>query len=383
MILEAQTGLLYFVSGVLAFTLLLVALRELGMYFDSKSLSPSGSVTDWFGTDTLKIVGIRKETPDIKTFRLQRKNGGVFPHFEEGQFLSFQIGPVEDKVLRSYSISSSTFNRKTLDVSIKLLKDGVGSGWFHARKLGDEVVAHSPSGLFTLGSLKESQSPLVFVAGGIGITPFLSMLKTLQDGANTGPVYLFYGARSLADLAFHKTLSLLETRNDWFQYIPVISGEDSGWSGQTGFINHGLIADTIGDFKAAKYFFCGPPILTESVCKGLTESGVSEEAFHSEKFASPASMDLDKIEPRQATVQIDGKSLAYDGKQSLLEFFEDQGVAMAYACRSGVCGACKCRLVSGEVDAFSDSGLTKEEIRSGFIQTCVSRPTSNIELSRG
>ncbi len=375
----ATQGLLYLTSGALVFVIMLMILRELG----SKNSTTSNAKTElfpWLGTDLLKIVDIKTETHDIKTFRLQRDNGGNFPQFKEGQFLSFQIGD-DEKTLRSYSISSSALNLKTIDVSIKLLKDGVGSGWFHSRAISDTVTAFSPNGLFTTEKEKYESKPLVLVAGGIGITPFLSMIKTATEVASTTPMYLFYGARTKKDLAFHDELLTYNKRFNNFNYIPVLSENSEGWNGQTGFITTDLIKKSITHLAEAKYFFCGPPILTDSVTEKLLENNVSLDSIHSEKFASPASFDKSKISAVKATIKYNGTNLDYDGKESILEFFEEKNQPINFACRVGVCGSCKCKLISGEVDVFSDSGLTPQEVKEGYIQTCVARPLSDIELS--
>ena len=86
---------------------------------------------------------------------------------------------------------------------------------------------------------------------------------------------------------------------------------------------------------------------------------------------------------QKVSVDVDGQALGYNGKDSLLEFFENENIAIPFACRSGVCGECKCKLVEGEVDAFTDSGLTTKEKKEGYILTCVSRPKTDIKVEIG
>ena len=112
----------------------------------------------------------------------------------------------------------------------------------------------------------------------------------------------------------------------------------------------------------------------------LIEGSHNENYLHSEKFASPVAFDPENISQRKATININNKNYNYDGKESILEFFEQEDVEIPFACRVGVCGSCKCKLISGEVDEITDSGLTNKEKKAGYILTCVSRPDSDLKL---
>lgn len=377
--LVVYKGLLRLSLGILGFGTLLFVLRIIGerRQKDVKTNSDEGF---WPGIIGLKIVEIVQETYDIKTFRLRREDGHLFPKFNEGQFITFQIGDSDQGVMRSYSLSSSTTNREVVSVSIKLLEGGIGSGWFHDRKVGDVVMAFPPNGQFTTAENHSEDNQYVFVAGGIGITPFMSMIKSNLDLVKKGTMNLFYGMKTTQDMAFHNELVALAAGNSNLNYIPVLSEQDDKWSGEKGFIGIDLIKRTVPDYKQCKYFFCGPPIMTEKISESLLNDGVEEEAIHTEKFASPASTDLSKVPAVKAKISTDLGEFDYDGKELLLDFLESNSVPMDSACRVGVCGSCKCKLISGEIDAFSDAGLTKDEIKAGMFQSCVARPKGDIVI---
>lgn len=210
-------GLFYLVSGISSYVILACFLRVLSSKEDSKQKNTLSEIENsWSSLEELEILDILEETGDIKTFRFKRKNGGKIKEVKPGQFLSFQIRDNE-KTLRSYSISSSCENYNIIQVSIKKIENGVGSNWFHSLKVGDFVLAHPPSGLFTDNELQEEVR--IFIAGGIGITPFVSMVETAFDRGQKHLIYLFYSVRSKKDLAFHDVLTSLEKR---FQNFPII-----------------------------------------------------------------------------------------------------------------------------------------------------------------
>lgn len=370
-------GLFYLVLGVSVYVILLLSLRLISSESEDSDVVENES-NGWHSKEELVIVDIINETHDIKTFRFKRKNGKGFMTFLGGQFLSFQIKD-DNKLLRSYSISGSCENRSTLQVSIKKLNDGVGSGWFHSLEVGDSVFAFPPGGLFSDDTL-DSDKKRIFVGGGIGITPLLSMIKTNIDRSNRIPLSLFYGMNSVKDMAFHKELQLLEDTYDNFSYFPILSNKDESWSGDTGFISYDYITSKLSIDKNDNFYFCGPPVMTDSITYGLIKNGHVLEHIHSEKFASPVAFNPDNISAVDAEIIVDGKTLAYSGKDSLLEFLEASDIDIDFACRSGVCGACKCKVIEGDVDAFTDSGLTPKERSDGYVLTCVARPKTNIKI---
>jgi ring-1,2-phenylacetyl-CoA epoxidase subunit PaaE len=376
---DMYQGLFHLSSGALIFTLVLLIFRSLGERSSGASNNINVSEDSWLHMEELIISDIIEETHDIKTFRLKRSNKN-FPEFKPGQFLSFVIGALEDKVARSYSLSCGDQNRSTISVSIKLLKEGVGSGWFHSRSIGDKVLAYPPSGHFS-NKLDESKEQ-IFICGGIGVTPFVSMLESEIAKASNKNFSLFYGVRSTKDMAFHDQLELWSKRYKNFSYYPVLSSSsEEEWKGDKGYVSIDFIKNKIGeDLKSKSYYFCGPPVMTDAIMDALEASGVEDEKMFSEKFASPVSFDLSLVEGRAASIEYLGQHLVYDGKDTLLEFLEKNELPAKFACRVGVCGACKMKCGSGEVEQFTDTGLTRLDKKQGYILSCVSRPKADTKL---
>ncbi|MFC1742468.1 2Fe-2S iron-sulfur cluster-binding protein [Candidatus Riflebacteria bacterium] len=372
-------GLSYLLGGFLTFVSILSLLRFMGER-EECPVAKDEEEDSWVVKEALTIVDIIQETEDIKTFRLQRAEQGLFPPFLEGQFLSFFIGDPEKKILRSYSISSSPLNRKILNISVKLLRDGIGSSWFHNREIGDTVIAVPPTGLFSPGLLPSKDVDLILVAGGIGITPILSIVRAAVDTMRPATVLLFYAARSRSDLAFHDLLSHYVRVFKNFKYYPIIEVDDEKWTGLKGRLTMDIMKQKIDDLKSNHYYFCGPPPMTESLSSALKEDGVSEDNIHIERFASPEVLDDTKFEEKEVTVKFNGKNLNYKSQKTLLEFLEEKEINLSFGCRNGVCGLCKAHLLAGEVQQLTRDGLSKQEQKDGYILSCVSRPQTDIEL---
>ena len=368
--------LFYLTLGSLVYFGLLITLRARSSKFEENkkenSIPTIQNDDSWSDKESLTIVDIISETHDIKTFRFKRTNGKPFSIFKAGQFLSFQIKD-EAKTLRSYSISGSCENTSTLQVSIKQIPQGIGSGWFHGLKIGDTVLAHPPSGLFTDDSQAQEQNR-VFVCGGIGITPLLSMIKTNLDRANSCKQTLFYGMNSDKDMAFHKELDILAETYQQFTYYPVLTNAPDNWDRDTGFITKALIESKLKVDNSSSFYFCGPPVMTDGIMDSLKESGIANENIFNEKFVSPTTVDLTKVEGVNCEVEVNGKTLMYSGKETILDFLEDKNIDVDFACRSGVCGTCKIKLLEGDVAADSDSGLDEDDLKDGYFLSCVARP---------
>ena len=204
------------------------------------------------------------------------------------------------------------------------------------------------------------------------------ILYNLESHSNL-PMALFYGARTKADLVFHEYLLFLSNRFKNFKYFPNISTQDPSWSDSPRFIDLSYIQQKIAYNENSHFYFCGPSQMTDSLIQALQNAQFNTSHIHNEKFISPTAIDLSKLSEMNCDIEVNGKTYLYQGKQSLLEFMEQNSIPVAYACRSGVCGACKCK-VKGRSLQLSDSGLTEQEKIWGFALTCVSYPLENLKI---
>ncbi len=340
------------------------SLRKPGRYGFSRSL---GSKTK------MEVLQIADLSPTVKNFRLNPLDG--YMDFEPGQFLSFHLGE-DGKTVRSYSLSSSPSAPGLYEVSVKLLEGGAGSTWMHTKIKVDDVLDVSyPNGKLTLQQ-KAKQS--VFVPGGIGITPMISMAQYCVDTRDKRPLFFFYAARTREELVFHEELEILTRKAPNFHYVPILSEGSSRWSGETGRISADLMKKTGVHFADAELYTCGPGPMMESVKTIAIDDGMPLSNYYHEVFASPASMKRERL---KCTVTYQGQALQYDDTVPLLDFLENNNIPISSSCRAGVCGTCEVQLEKGEVFSLPSEYLTEADKAQGRRLSCICFPEGNIELS--
>ena len=361
-------------AGMGLFLILLLGFRLLSLEMDRKTAPPGPD--DEMGKLELILLNTFEDSRNVRSFLFAKANGKNFAPFKAGQFVSFQIGN-DPKTLRSYSISSSPETTSSLQVSVKALPGGLGSHWMHSLKPGDKVIAFSPSGLFV--DEDHPNSPKVYVAGGIGITPFVSMLLGKAAGRDLAEVTLFYGMCTSKDMAFHDLFVFLSKRMPYFKYYPILSEPDAEWSGDKGFITLAYINSKISLLPDHRFFFCGPPIMTDTIMDSLKNLGIREDRIHTEKFVSPVTFDRSTLTSRSLSLNWNGTKVPYEGTETILESLEKAKLSHPFACRVGVCGSCKCK-VTGKFSMITDAGLTPEEKKLGLCLACVAFPEEDMEI---
>ena len=335
------------------------------------------------------------------SFYLQPVDRASLPTYLPGQFLTFDM-PVADAssgsaaVTRCYSLSDKptadgyrvTIKRALAPPSAPDAPPGVASTYFHdVVREGHVLRAKAPSGQFCLDP--DPSVPSILIAGGVGITPMMSMLLWANAEQPGRTVYLYYGVRNSADHAFREVLESLAAANSNFHLTVVyerplptdVEGRDYQYPG---YIDLGLLRRTSPAGVRCRYYVCGPPPMMASLVPALRTSGVPEADIHFEAFG-PASLETAERGPRSALAEpIDvrfersKRTLAWDGLDAtLLDFAERKGVAMPSGCRSGSCGTCETRLVSGTV---RNTQAGAYEVAAGHCLPCISEPRSALVL---
>lgn len=374
-------GLLYLISGICAFLGLAAFLRIYSYSFTSKQVSRSNDAT-WQEPEFLRIAEIIEESPDIKSFRLVRKKSMPFNGFRAGQFLSFQIGD-DAQTTRSYSLSSSPYLNDYLQISVKRIDGGVGSSWLHARCVGDEVWTYPPQGGFT--DHYPEHHCRIYIAGGVGITPFISMIMNHEHGAMRAEVHLFFGARKQEDLIYHDYFKHLSQRSQRLHYYPILSQEHHPAAPlHRGHITWQRIQDwaqlTKKNQHDVLFFLCGPTAMSDALLPHIEDYVATDEQIITEKFISPTTADVASFPEIEAAISWQDRSFSYRGRQNLLSFLEGQGESLPFACRSGVCGSCRCK-IQGDYFQLTDAGLSRSEKKSGWALSCVSYPRGDLKVS--
>lgn len=312
-------------------------------------------------------------------------------YFAAGQYLSVNLNIDGMPVTRAYSISSSPkmATEGEIELTIKQVPGGLVSNWVHENwKVGTKVDTSGPLGTFTYEGLRDAKT-VIGIAGGSGITPFLSLARAIADGDEDFQMILLYGSRTADTIVYKEEFDALEARTDKIKVVHVLSHEE-----KEGF-EHGFIsADLIQKYAPEtdySVFMCGPQIMYDFVDKELEKLQLRRKFIRHELFGEmhdPKSQEeypknIDVPETVTITVIREGISETITGStdDSLLQILEKNGIAAPSHCRSGECGWCHSRLVSGDVYMpTSVDGRREADKKFGYIHPCVTFPLSDLTM---
>lgn len=347
---------------------------------------PAPSVAGgWSGA--LRVARIFRETADVKTFRFAPTSGEGLPFtFEPGQFLTVAVPLGGKTVKRSYSIASSPCCHGWCEIAVRRVPGGV-SEYLHERlREGDVIDASGPYGRFTFRG-REAPS-VVFIAGGVGITPLMSSIRFLTDQSWSGEIFLIYAAVRRDAIIFREELERLAARHANLHVTFVLSDEPSAeWKGARGFVTAELLQAAVPDLLSRRVHLCGPPPMMKAVGEVLARAGLPAGQLKTELFLSPEA-------PRPAAAPAaapalaaatcfftrSGKHASLGPQQTVLEAAESVGVAIDYSCRQGFCGVCKVKLVQGSVTMEVEDGLASAEKEAGIILACQARSSADVSV---
>ena len=342
------------------------------------------------GVQFLKVSKVIDHGCDAKTYWLEadaEKGTKALAWFSAGQYLSVNLEIGSMKLSRPYSLSSSP--RESMEghygLTIKRVEGGLASNYILDNwAVGTEVTASEPLGVFTYEPLRDAKT-VIGIAGGSGITPFRSLAKAIADGDEDAKLILLYGSRTMADAIFQDEFMALQS--DKFQLVNVLSHETQEGCEQ-GFITAELIKKYApeGDYSL---FLCGPQAMynfvdKEIVTLGLRRKFIRHELF-GEYFGPAKEADYPKnVAPEfKITVRIAGteQTITASSDTSILRSLEAAGIAAPAHCRSGECGWCHSKLVSGEVyTPKSVDGRREADFIYGYIHPCCAFPLSDLVI---
>jgi ferredoxin-NADP reductase len=332
----------------------------------------------------LECVGVRAETHDIATFVFAPIQPRLF-QFLPGQFMTFELGAAG--MQRCYTIASPPTRPWRIEVTAK--RSGPASTWLHsALKPGMRVKAAGPMGEFTFGS--NPAGPFLFLSAGSGITPMMSMARTLHDLGSPADVLFVHSARTPGDLPFSDELATLSHRPG-FRSISVVSRDAPGarWDGFRGRLTPAMLAVLAPDLHTRIVFCCGPAPYMASIRAMLAEAGFDLRRYHEESFDFAAPAEEAPPPPLTTssgafTVQFarSNQTIACAPGTTVLAAARAAGIRLPSACGKGVCGTCKSRLLAGSVAMKHGGGIRPREIDEGLALLCCARPTSDLVVDR-
>lgn len=317
--------------------------------------------------------------------------------FKQGQYLTLRTILDGQEVRRSYSVCSG-MDDGVLEVAIKKMPGGVFSTYANEElAASDTIEVMPPRGTFYTELDPKQKKNYMCVAAGSGITPVLSIIKTVLATEPDSRVTLIYGNRRSSTIMFKERLGFIKNRYmDRFNWINVLSREE-----QDAEVLHGRINNRKGGELQQKhlidigttdeFFLCGPESMISEVSRGLRAEGIDESRIHYELFYSSAEDAQAVIEKHHARVmqyagqvsevivRADGRSISFelsaDG-ENILDGALSHGADLPFSCKGGVCATCKATLVEGEVDMDLNHALSEKEVAAGMILTCQAHPVS-------
>jgi ferredoxin-NADP reductase len=355
----------------------------------------------WNGYRKFEVFRKVVECDDVCAIYLKAHDGKSLAQFKPGQYLTFQLSvPGRDKPLvRCYSLSDSPHRPDYYRVTIKKerapadrpdLPCGAGSSYFtDVVKEGDILDVKAPSGHFFLEMAKSH--PVVLIAGGVGVTPMLSMAQAVAASGSKREIWFFYGVRNSKEHIHKQELDKLAAENENIRlqvcYSRPLPGDVKGRDFQhEGRVSIELLKELLPS-NNYEYYLCGNGSFMKSLTDGLEAWGVPEKDVHFEAFG-PATIkkkapELTPSETRflsktQVTFKRSGKTVGWDPNAgNLLDLALANGIRIDAGCRAGGCGSCLVAIKSGTVSYVSQPDAAPEE---GACLTCICRPASNLEL---
>lgn len=309
--------------------------------------------------------------------------------FIQGQYLTLRADIAGEDVRRSYSICSGV-DDGTLRIGIRLLPGGVFSGWAERElKPGCTLQVLPPQGRFFVPVDPAARRHVLLIAAGSGITPMLSLARTLLAREPATRLSLIYGNRRLSSTMFREELQELKNR-----YLPRLALHHvfSREAQEAPLLSGRLDRDRIGEFLRTlvpaatvdEAFVCGPAGMIDAAVAALADAGIDAEHVHVERFGDAGAGAAHHVEDGDAdharvTLIVDGLAREVEfelSDPSILDAAHRAGLDVPYSCKSGVCSTCKGRLIEGQVRMDRNFALTAAEVAQGFVLCCQSHPTT-------
>ncbi|HEV7232512.1 MAG TPA: 2Fe-2S iron-sulfur cluster-binding protein [Bacteroidia bacterium] len=346
--------------------------------------------------NTLKVSDVRRETADCVSiaFDIPASLKADYTYIQ-GQYLTLKLKVKGEEIRRSYSLCSSPLADAEWRIAVKKVKDGRGSGFINGEvKVGDVMEVMTPMGNFHTALSPTAKKQYVLFAGGSGITPMLSIIKTVLKAEPGASLQLFYGNRDETSTIFKSSLDQLAGQSAGRFNVFYILENPTAPSEE---LYKGLLSKDKVKALLAKHtklegdyevFICGPGPMMDNVKSALQELKTDEKRVHIEYFTAVLEA-VNKAEAEsapgndlvsQVTVIMDGQKTSFElatGGQAILDQALDAGVDVPYACKGAVCCTCRAKLLEGKVKMDNNYALTDNEVKEGYILTCQSHPLTS------
>ncbi|WP_084101169.1 hybrid-cluster NAD(P)-dependent oxidoreductase [Nocardioides luteus] len=350
----------------------------------------------WAESDVMDLVcsQVLAVTHDVKTFVFTTPDRRPFD-FEAGQFITIRVEIDGELMTRCYTIASPPTRPDRLAITVKRVPDGIVSNWLHDNlEPGNWISMHAPAGAFVLP--EEDAPKYLFLSAGSGITPVLSMTRTLYDLGSEADILFVHSARTPADIIYRGELEAMARLMPNLRVAEICEGDapTERWMGLQGRISKPVLEILAPDLDERETYICGPAGYMAAAKSLLEELGYDMEKYHEESFdfgapavpaptaAPPVEQDAEVEAAAGFSIEFarSGKMITCGPDETILEAAIAAGMRPMSACGQGMCGTCKVSMLSGEVDMKHNGGIRPKEIANQKVLICCSKPLGDIQL---
>jgi ferredoxin-NADP reductase len=373
-------------------------------------LMPPPWAPDCWGEEDQAVLVCRQVlqiTHDVKSFHFEPDGDRAFS-FDPGQFITLQVQIDGETVSRCYTISSPPTRPHLISITVKRVVGGPVSNWLHDSVVpGTRITAQAPLGAFTLTGAPAPK--YLFLSAGSGITPVMSMTRTLYDLGSDADVMFVHSARTPADIIFRRELEAIAAVMPNIRVVHVCEGDypSERWMGLRGRLSMAMLQALVPDLEERQTYTCGPAAYMASVRRILGELGYDMSRYHEESFSfeslpaselpAPVGGQAVATQPAGAegsasaegtaaptTYSVEfvrsGLTITCAADQNVLDAAYAAGLRPPASCTQGMCGTCKTTMLSGEVDMQHNGGIRPREVADHKVLICCSKPLSDLRI---
>lgn len=337
----------------------------------------------------LKVKNIEKVSKDAVaiTFDVPLQYVSQF-RFKQGQFITLKLNINGENTIRSYSICTSPYSEKELKVAVKEVPGGKMSPYInHHLKIGETIEVMPPSGRFYTELNSAHQKKYVLFAGGSGITPMMSIIKSILFIEKQSQIVLFYANREADNVIFKSEIDQLTNSYSAFKVVYVFDNPPANYpEEQSGILNENklkILLEKQGCLNADEYFICGPTPMMQLIEKTLIQLNTPSEKIHIEYFTALENTGNENVSTNEieseVTVILYGIETTFklsSNGVNVLDAAIQNGVDAPFSCKGGVCSTCRAKIIEGKATMTVNYALTEQEVENGFILTCQAHPAS-------
>jgi ferredoxin-NADP reductase len=332
--------------------------------------------------DTLVCAAVHDVTHDVRSFVLRPSERAGY-RFQPGQHLTVTVQVDGQPLSRCYTIASSPRQADELTITVKRVPGGPVSNWLHDHlRPGDPVVVDGPLGRFS--TAHHPAERYLFMSAGSGITPLMSMLRTIHVEREPVDVVFVHHARTPADIIFRDELQRIGREHPGVRVVVVCEDDakHERWTGHRGRVSLPLLLDAAPDLAGREVFTCGPAPYMDAVRGLLDLAGADRQRCHEESFDLAAAAPAPASTGATHTVELrrSGRTIECAEGTTLLAAAAQAGLTLPSSCQEGMCGTCKTTLLAGQVEMNHAGGIRPREIAQDKILLCCSTPCDDLVI---